>query len=183
MQPRQPLPRLWLMTDERQGERIWSALERMPSGSGVVFRHYRTPPRERRRLFESVRKVARRRRLVLVVAALPGQGRELRADGAHGRRLRRPRPPALRTASVHDTVELRAAERDGADLVFVSPVFPTPSHPGARGLGRARLGLIARQARLPVIALGGMDDRRARSLKGLNVYGWAGIGALTPGAA
>jgi thiamine-phosphate pyrophosphorylase len=61
--------------------------------------------------------------------------------------------------------------------VFLSPVFPTRSHPGARALGRVRFGLIAQQARIPVIALGGMDARKGRSLRALGAYGWAGIDA------
>ena len=169
MPRRHPLPRLWLMTDERQGEGLWAALAALPKGSGVVFRHYHLPPRERRALFERVRGVARRRRLLLLAGgdALP------RADGRHGRGRGR------LSAPVHSIPELKAAERSGAKLVFVSPVFPTRSHPEARGLGRHGLGRLARAARVPVIALGGMDARRARGLAGLNVYGWAGIDAWT----
>src|SRR5690348_8595128 len=59
MQRRQPLPRLWLMTDERQGDALWEALERLPRGAGIVFRHYGLSAGERRRLFEQVRKAAR----------------------------------------------------------------------------------------------------------------------------
>jgi thiamine-phosphate pyrophosphorylase len=162
---RQPLPRLWLMTDERQGDGLWPALERLPKGMGVVFRHYGLEPRERRKLFERVRKVARRRRLFLVAA-----GRGLRGDGVHGGC-----GPGFRTASAHDLAELKTAERTGARLVFLSPAFPTRSHPGARVLGPLRFGLIASQARVPVIALGGMDRRRARRLP--HIYGWAGIDA------
>lgn len=166
MPRRQPLPRLWLMTDERQGERLWEALERLPKGSGVVFRHYSLDRRERRRLFERVRQVAQRRRLLLLAG-----GRGLRGDGVHGGRRR------LTSASAHDLTELKAAERSGARLVFLSPAFPTRSHPGARALGPVRFGLIAAQARIPVIALGGVDGRKARRLP--HIYGWAGIDAWT----
>jgi thiamine-phosphate pyrophosphorylase len=169
MQRRQPLPRLWLMTDERQGETLWKALERLPRGAGVVFRHYGLPPAERQRLFARVRRAARRKRLFLIGA----DGRFPGADGEHHGRGR----GGFRTASTHDLAELRAAERAGAGLVFLSPVFPTRSHPGARTLGRVRFGLVARQARIPVIALGGMDSRRWRSLRPLGAYGWAGIDA------
>ena len=165
MSRRQPLPRLWLMTDERQGEGLWRALERLPKGAGVVFRHYSLAPGERRSLFERVRKVARRRRLFLLTGG-PG----LRGDGVHGGRSR-----GFSSASAHDLAELKAAERLGADLVFLSPAFPTRSHPGVRILGPVRFGLIARQARVPVIALGGMNPRRARRLP--HIYGWAGIDA------
>lgn len=165
MSRRQPLPRLWLMTDERQGDDLWAALERLPKGAGVVFRHHGLAPRERRKLFERVRRVAGRRRLFLLAA---GEG--LRGDGVHGGRGR-----GFRSASAHDLLELKKAERSGASLVFLSPVFPTRSHPEARPLGPVRLGLIAGQARIPVIALGGMDRRRARGLP--HIYGWAGIDA------
>jgi thiamine-phosphate pyrophosphorylase len=164
MPRRQPLPRLWLMTDERQGDALWDALERLPKGSGVVFRHYGLARRKRRNLFERVCKVARRRRLLL----LAGAG--LRGDGVHGGRGR-----GFRSASAHNLRELKTAERSGAALVFLSPAFPTRSHPGARTLGPVRFGLIARQARAPVIALGGVHARNARRLP--HIYGWAGIDA------
>jgi thiamine-phosphate pyrophosphorylase len=164
MPRRQPLPRLWLMTDERLGEAgLWNALERLPRGSGVVFRHYGLASAERRRLFDRVRKVARRRRLLLLAG---GEG--VRGDGAHGGR-------GGFSASAHNLRELKTAERKGAKLVFLSPAFPTRSHPGARTLGPVRFGLIAGKARVPVIALGGMDARKARRLP--HIYGWAGIDA------
>ena len=62
-------------------------------------------------------------------------------------------------------------------MLFVSPVFATRSHPGARALGRARLGLMIRNLPVPVIALGGMDARRAAGLQPLGIYGWAAIDA------
>ena len=165
MPRRQPLPRLWLMTDERQGEGLWEALERLPKGSGVVFRHYRLEPQPRRRLFERVRKVARRRRLLLLAG-----GEDLRADGIHGCPGK-----GLRSASAHNLRELKRAERSGASLVFLSPAFATRSHPGSRPLGPVRFGLTARHARIPVIGLGGLDARKARRLP--HIYGWAGIDA------
>ena len=164
MKRRHPLPRLWLMTDERQGEDLWAALERLPRRSGVVFRHYGLPAAERRALFKKVRRAARRRKLILVAAGPPLPG----ADGVHGRRGR-----GLKTASAHNLRELKAAERAGASLVFLSPVFATRSHPGAKPLGRRRFALLAHQASVPVIALGGMNAEKARSLGG--AYGWAGI--------
>jgi len=174
MRSRQPLPRLWLMTDERMGESLWTALARLPRGSGVIFRHYAT--RDRRALFESVRMIARRRRLVLVLAGTPLQAAAWRADGAHGRSPhRRAARPLLRTAPAHDARELAAAR---AHAVLLSPVFATRSHADARPLGRLRFAMLARRAMQPVIALGGMDARRFRRLEPLGAYGWAAIDAL-----
>ena len=166
MHRRQPLPRLWLMTDERLGDRLIPALERLPRGAGIVFRHYSLPAAERRSLWEQVRAVGRQRALTLVIAGqvLPG------ADGSHNRR-----GAGLRTWSAHNLREIRTAERAGAHLIFLSPVFPTRSHPGAPALGPGRFALLAHQTKVPVIALGGMDAEKARRLGG--AYGWAGIDA------
>ncbi|NIJ21306.1 thiamine-phosphate pyrophosphorylase [Sphingomonas naasensis] len=175
MRPRHPLPQLWLMTDERMGESLWTALARLPRGSGVVFRHYGLAPAERRALFARVVKLARRRELLVVRAGAQRLGRA--ETGLHGQR-----GPGLRTFAAHSRREAVAAMRGGADLLFVSPVFATRSHPGARALGRVRLGLLIRGLAVPVIALGGMDATRAAGLKALGVYGWAAIDAWTRSA-
>lgn len=167
-----PLPQLWLMTDERMGERLWHALERMPAGSGVIFRHYALPLAERRALFARVARVARRRRLVLLRAGADRLGRA--EAGTHGAGRRR---NGLHTRGAHSRREAIAAIRGGADAVFVSPVFATRSHPGARALGHVRFGLLVRGLDAPIIALGGMDARRAAGLWQIGIYGWAAIDA------
>lgn len=169
MRRRHPLPRHWLMTDERMGEALWDALARLPHGSGVVFRHYGLPPAERRALFANVLKVAKRRRLVVVRAgSVPLRG-EAGVHGRHG--------PGLRTSPAHDRRQAIAALRAGAQVLFVSPAFPTRSHPGARALGPVRFGLLTRGLDVPVIALGGMDARKAASLRAFGIHGWAAIDA------
>ena len=171
MRRRQHLPQLWMMTDERQGEGLWPALERLPRGSGVVFRHYSLTRSDRRALFERVRRIVARRGLVLLIAG-SSLGRPP-ADGTHGWA----NGPGLRSASVHNLREVRAAERMGIDLLFLGPVFPTRSHPGARTLGPLRFAALARQTNLPVIALGGMSAARARRVIASGLYGWAAIDA------
>ena len=162
------LPRRWLMTDERLGDSLWSAVNSMPRGSGIIFRHYATPQPARLQLFKQVRRAAQRKGLMLVVAGRPlGRGLVHRHGRARG----------TLTAPIHSRVEAIAASRAGAVLLFVSPVHPTRSHPGAATLGRVRLGLMIRDLKLPVIALGGMNEQRWRALRSLGVHGWAGIDA------
>lgn len=166
-----PIPRLWLMTDPRLGDALWPALERLPRGSGVIFRHYQLPSGERRALFARIAKVARRRGLVLLRAGAEPMRGEM---GTHGRRGR-----GRTTWPVHSRREAIAAIRAGADALLVSPVFPTRSHPGAPVLGPVRFGLLVRGLTVPVIALGGMDAHKARRLTALGVHGWAAIDAWT----
>lgn len=179
MGPRQPLPRLWMMTDERQGEGLFEALERLPESSGVVFRHYSLVPEERRRLFDRIASVAKPRNVTLTIAGEPALAEEWGADGSHGPPHRQ-RSHLLRSSPVHDLDELQAAERAGADFVFASPVFPTRSHPGAATLGPEGLRSLVERAQVPVIALGGMTAARAEQLSGTGIYGWAAIDAWSP---
>lgn len=158
-----PLPRIWLMTDTRMGERLLPAIKALPKGAGVIFRHYEMESKARGALLCDVRRIAKARRLTLVVA---GKG------GRHGRFR------GALTAPVHSLRELIVAERARAQLLFVSPVFATSSHPGAKPLGRVRFGMLIRQSKRPVIALGGMNAKRAQSLKAMGIYGWAGIDAF-----
>lgn len=163
-------PSLWLFTDERAGEALWAALERLPHGAGVVFRHYATPLAERRRLWRRAALVCRRRGLVLVRAGSVRLGREL--ELTHGRR-------GSLTWPAHNRREAIAAVRAGARVVFVSPVFPTRSHPRARTLG-LRAGAVARGLPVTAVALGGMNARRYRQVHTMGFAGWAAIDALTP---
>ncbi len=167
MPRRHPVPHLWLMTDERMGAGLWRAVQRLPRGSGIVFRHYATPDIERRRLFARLLRIARRRGLVLVRAGatpLPGE------MGTHGRRGR-----GILTWPAHDRREAVAGVRQGVDALFVSPVFATRSHPGAPALGPRRARAIISGMPAARIALGGMDARRFARLTGFD--GWAAIDA------
>ena len=170
MRTRQPLPRLWLMTDERQSDGLLDAIARLPDGAGIVFRHYCLEEVARRDLFERVKAAAPG---PVLLAGPAGQAEAWGADGSHGRG----RGTGLRSAPVHNYVEIRAAEREGAALVFLSPVYPTRSHPGAGSLGLARFAWLARRTGLPVIALGGMNAARGKRLASFGAYGWAGIDA------
>ncbi|MEC3951043.1 thiamine phosphate synthase [Sphingobium sp. HWE2-09] len=179
--PTGPLPSLWLMTDERVGAAaLLAAAARLPKGrGGIAFRHYRTDPVARRALFEALRAVARRRRLVLLLAGSAREAAAWRADGVHGRDARAAVRPLLRSRAVHDAREAVAARRAGADLCFVSPLFPTRSHPGADALGRVRFAALARQVDMPVMALGGVRRGHRPMLRAIGADGLAAIDGLS----
>jgi thiamine-phosphate pyrophosphorylase len=156
------------MTDERLGDGLWAALKRLPRGSGVVFRHYATEPHARRKLFRRVVQLARARGLVVVRA---GERAGVGEGGVHGG----VRGHGLRTAPAHDRREAVAAVRRGADVLFVSPVFATRSHPDGKALGTRAARRVSQGLPLVAIALGGMDARRFRGMTGFD--GWAAIDA------
>jgi thiamine-phosphate pyrophosphorylase len=177
-QRRYALPTLWLMTDERvPDDRLLRAAGRLPRGSGIIFRHYTLAEAERRLLFGRLQRVARRHGLALFLAGEAVQAAAWGADGSHGGKERRGRLPL--SLPVHDARQLREAERRGADIVFVSPLFATRSHPGANPLGPVRFAALARRARMPVMALGGVKRRHAHLVRALGAAGFGAIDGLT----
>lgn len=173
MRPRQTLPALWLLSDARNDAVLEEALRRLPRGSGLIFRHYHLPERERRARFARLARLCRRRGHWLVLA---GTGQEARRRGARASYGPPSSGPGPRLTTAHSLREIGRANRTGAALVLLSPVFPTRSHPGAPHLGPLRFLLVARRALCPVVALGGMDRRAARRLPG---SGWAAIDGLS----
>jgi len=81
----------------------------------------------------------------------------------------------LVSASCHDEGELKHAENQGADFCFLSPVFPTQSHPGAPCLGAEKFLALASSVHIPVIALGGIEPDVLAQLQGHGVATMGGI--------
>jgi thiamine-phosphate pyrophosphorylase len=167
-----PLPRLWLVSDARNDAALEAALRQLPRGSGFIFRHYHLPATERRTRFGTLARIARARGHVVVLSGSTKLARNWGADGAYGADLASG-PAGLRLATAHSFKDLRRTIR--ADAVLLSPVFATRSHPRAKPLGALRLRLLAAQAAVPVIALGGMNPRCA---KRLGWPRWAAIDAF-----
>lgn len=163
-----PLPHLWLISDARNDAGLEDALRRLPRGSGFIYRHYHLDGPERLQRFLRLRRIARGRGHVIVLADSALTATEWGADGIYGapRSLWPRRAELLHLATAHDLGEIGLASRLGADAVLLSPVFTTRSHPGGQVLGPVRFRLLAQHAQVPVIALGGMDAGRAR------VLGW-----------
>lgn len=168
-------PREWLMTDERLGDRLWSAIEALPTGSGIVFRHHATPKEERADLARQIAEHCRQHGLTLAVAGELDLARRLGLRLVHN-------PPGdagdlAFSSSAHSQAEAEKACVAGAALLFVSPVFATRSHPGRPALGRKAAVRIAQACPIPAIALGGVNRGNFAPLQRGGFYGWAGIDA------
>jgi thiamine-phosphate pyrophosphorylase len=174
------IPRVWLMTDPRLDDDLMRILQSLPFRSGVIFRHYNLEQAKRRKLFGKIARICRRRGHVLLLAGSPRLARQWRADGVHNRTDRSRVGNGLRSAPVHNANEIAQARRNGANIMLLSPLFTTRSHPGVRPLGLTRfprLAAVTGDAR--VIALGGMNARRMLMLTNCrSIHGWAGIDAF-----
>ncbi len=186
--PGRAVPRLWLVTDARRLPDPLPAAANLPPGSAVLARDLDPA------VLRAVARLARRRRLVLLVA---GDGRLALALGA-GLHLPERRPTsgllaflaarrrysllrgALLSVAAHGVAGLARARRLRADAVVLSPAFATASHPGAPGLGPLRWGALAARAsrRLAVVALGGIAAGTVARLPRRRLAGLAAVAGL-----
>lgn len=173
----QPLPKLWLLSDERNDAVLEQAIARLPRRSAFVYRHYHLDVAKRQTRFAALRDLARRYDHTVILAGSPVLARKWLADGVYGPASAMPRGDTLlKIVTAHNWPEIVAAERAEADAIMLSPVFPTASHPGGRSLGPVRFRLLARKTDIPVIALGGMTQDTA---KRLGWPRWAAIDGLS----
>ena len=172
------LPGLWLLSDERNDAELERALRRLPRGSGFIYRHYHLPDPDRYHRFYALRRIAKSRGHLVILADSALTASDWGADGVYGAPLALwpRRAGLLQLATAHNLQEIAAAKRKGADAILLSPVFPTRSHPGGTVLGPVRFRLLAQHSRVPVIALGGMSAVHARSLSWDR---WAAIDGLS----
>lgn len=177
---RKKLPGLWLVTDERVGDdALLAAAARLPRGrAGILFRHYRTSAAARRALFGRLRAIARRRGLLLLLAGDRRDATGWGADGWHGHGMKVVGRHLVRSAPAHDARQVVAASRARVDMVLISPLFPTRSHPGAPALGRIRFAALARRTDAAVMAMGGVRAAHRPMLRALGANGWAAIDGL-----
>jgi thiamine-phosphate pyrophosphorylase len=77
---------------------------------------------------------------------------------------------------------LRRGAKWGAAALFLSPVLPTASHPGAKTLSPKHFSYLTITCRTKIWALGGIDGTSAKRLPRQITAGAGAIGALKPRA-
>ena len=87
-------------------------------------------------------------------------------------------PRSLIGATCRDVQSARQAEADGADYLGVGPAFASSTKVGLpEALGPAGVGRLAAAVGVPVVAIGGVDAERARTLMEAGAWGVAVCGA------
>lgn len=177
------LPPAIFMTDraERTPD-ILGVANQLPPGWAVIYRHFGDA--KRREIAAHLANIASRRRLTLLIAADPELARIVGAQGVHwpSRLLPRrglARSFGLQTASAHNVSELAQAARAGVDAAILSSVFPSQSPSAGAPIGLSRFNAIARDAPLPVYALGGVTADNAARIADTETRSAAGFAAVS----
>ena len=173
-------PRFYLLTDTNRLPDWRETLPLLPHGAGVILRDYDAP--DRPALASEMAALCRRLHLYLLIGGSPALARKHKAGLHMPENMATPRLAAqcpqgqILSMAAHNAAALHKARALNVDMVLLSPVFATPSHPQAHPLGVVRLAALAQQTRLPLIALGGMTARRFARLSGAGLHGFGAIG-------
>jgi len=167
-----PEPPLLLITDRRQARRpiaevVAAALEGGCRWLSVREKDLGAP--EQVALAERIVEIARPFHAHVILHGEPRLAAEAGCAGVHlpaagdvGAARRLLGPGAWVSISTHRQEEALGAAESGADAVTLSPIFVSASKPGyGPALGLERLAAVAAAARIPVIALGGIEDEAA----------------------
>lgn len=154
--------------------------------SGIVVRRPRATAREVFELTRHLRPATRRLGRLLIVSDRADVALAADADGVHLGDRSLPIPAARRVLqpgmllgrSVHNLDEAGQAEEEGADYLFLGPVFPTRSHPGEPALGLEPFREAVLRAQVPILALGGVDPGNVHLVAEAGGRGAAAISAF-----
>ena len=173
---KQKPPNIWLFTDSVKTLNPVKLVKNLPTKSGVVIRHYNSKNKET--IIRSILNIKKRKTLTVLIAGK--HKRKPDVDGNHlPQWINNNKINKITSISVHAGIDVRKSLNVKADLVFISPVFPTSSHASKQHLGTIKLGLLARLFKKDIIALGGINNKNIARLRSLPIAGCAGIDVFT----
>jgi thiamine-phosphate pyrophosphorylase len=184
-----PDPPLLLVTDRRQARRPLTEIVGAALAAGcrwVSLREKDLPEDEQVPLARALLAMTRRHGARLV---LHGNAQLAKLAGADGVHLPSGSDPAagrkllgsgkLVGLSIHTVTEAASIDPDAADYAIAGPAFETPSKPGyGPEIGRQGLREMSHAARVPVLAIGGINTARVGEVIATGCAGVAVMGGI-----
>jgi len=181
-------PSLTLITQSSRlsGEAFFACLEQALEGGlqQVLVREKEMDSARLLAFASKIRLLTQRYNAKLIIHSQADIAKAVSADGVHVSSMDMQDMPAIRqwlgqgislSTACHNLAELKLAEQWGADLLLVSPIFHTQTHPDTQPLGLDGFQQLVDATDLPVIALGGISPQNRHLLAD---YPVAVLGAL-----
>jgi thiamine-phosphate pyrophosphorylase len=184
-----PAPPLLLVSDRRQARHPLPQIVAAALAAGclwVSLREKDLPPDEQILLARSLLPLAHANGAKLMLHGEAQLAKDAGADGVHlpsGSDLAAARAligrDKLLGVSIHTVTEAEAIDPVQVDYVLAGPAFETASKPGyGPEIGRKGLAEIARTARVPVLAIGGINAARVGEVVAAGATGVAVMGGV-----
>ena len=184
-----PDPPLLLVTDRKQARQPLTVVVAAALAAGcrwVSVREKDLAEEEQLELVRMLRPIAKKHGAML---SLHGDAALAKAAGADGVHLPSGSDPVaarsllgadkLIGVSIHTATEAETVAPGTADYAIAGPAYETASKPGyGPEIGRKGLADLARAARVPLIAIGGLNATRAAEVLAAGVVGIAVMGSI-----
>ena len=180
---------LYAVTDSRwlkEDEKIASKVEQAILGGATIIQLWEKDA-DRQSFSDDAKeclKVCRSYGVPLIINDDISIAKEIGADGVHLGQDDMSAIEACRIfdgiigVSAHNITEANKACDDGADYIGCGAVFSTSTKDNTTSLGVDGLKEIAATSRLPVVAIGGIDENNISSLEGTGISGVAVVSAI-----
>jgi thiamine-phosphate pyrophosphorylase len=186
---RLPHPPLLLVTDRRQARKPLTEVVAAALAAGcrwVSVREKDLPEDDQIALVRLLLPIARRNGARLTLHGDAALAKAAGADGVHvsahgdaaaSRKLLG--ADKLIGVSIHTAIEAAVVDPAIADYAIAGPAYETASKPGyGPEIGRKGLADLAKSARVPLVAIGGLNAMRAAEVLAVGVSGIAVMGSI-----
>ncbi len=178
-------------SDQKKVKNIEESIKKLPKNSAIIIREYHLNDKERLRFAKKIVKLTKKRGIKTLIGKNIALAKEIGADGVHFsdfdklpinlRTNRKFKKNFIFSYSCHSERSLQKAYKINPDMVFISPIFKTTSHPGTKALGLKNLAKIAFKNKnhsylpLKIYALGGINLVKLKSIRKLPISGFGAI--------
>ncbi len=182
---------LYVITDAKlsRGRSHLEVIRAAIAGGATVVQYREKEGTTRQMIGEAraLRELARQAGIPFIVNDRVDIALAVDADGVHVGQDDMPAPLARKLmgpgkivgVSVDNLEQALQAEEDGADYVGAGPIFATPTKPDAAPpIGLEGLAEICRRVSIPVVAIGGINERNAAAVIAAGAAGVAVVSAI-----
>lgn len=176
------LPPLLFFSNRQQFKNIFAAVKEMPDFIGIIIREYDLNYQERLEFAKKIKDAAGRK--IILVGKNLDIALAIKADGVHFSdhdqnynfyNYQKIAKNLLITYSCHSPCFITKAQKNNFDAIFYSPIFPTESHTKSTIIGIRNLIKITQQNKIPIYALGGINQKNYQLLMKTKISGIGGI--------
>lgn len=185
------LPSSILFSDRTKISDLKTTAKSLPKNSAILIREYDLSQKNREIFAQEISAIAKNRGLKILVGKDVALARKIKADGAHFSDFDKVPMQFLQkknfnkkfifTFSCHNFKSVLKAKKLKADIIFISPIFPTTSHLNTKALGLINLAKIHLKSKSTsysasrFYALGGINSKNLLSVRKLGLSGFAAI--------
>jgi thiamine-phosphate pyrophosphorylase len=179
------LPSIFFFTDQKRIggkiENIFDVIKNLPQNSAVIVREYNLKPDERLHFAQKIMEIATPKNLPVLIGKDWNLAEKIGANGVHfsdrdqSLIIPKKRGEMILSYSCHSLESIIQAEKLKADLLFYSPIFLSKSHLNQKPIGIDGLKNFTKKTKLPVYALGGIDEKNIELLENTGISGIGGI--------